>query len=98
MAAQAALVAETIAGMKRAISGHQYCEYSRQVHETNLKLTKIFAASDSDDAYLQPTNRGNKLKRKARFVQDGHSGRLDGPSSYKRVTILLKNDGARDYG
>jgi hypothetical protein len=42
-------------------------------------------ASDSDESIHQPTNRGNKLKRKAHFV---HEGRLDlpnGPRVYKRV-------------
>ena len=42
-------------------------------------------ASDSDDPYLQPTNRGNKLKRKAHHIQDEQSGRVTGTKAYKRV-------------
>ncbi|KAL2043383.1 hypothetical protein N7G274_003689 [Stereocaulon virgatum] len=63
--AQAALIADTIAGMKRAIARHQ-------------------DSSDSDEPYLQPTNRGNKLKRKAHHIRDGQSGRSRGPKVYKR--------------
>ncbi len=79
MAAQAALVAETIIGMKRAISDQQYCKYLWKNYLDKLQLIVTSVASDSDEVYLQPTNRGNKLKRKAQ------SAGLDGPSSYKRV-------------
>lgn len=46
-------------------------------------------ASDSDDPYLQPTNRGHKLKRKAHHMQDAHSGRITGAKAYKRVSYNL---------
>ncbi|CAF9926753.1 MAG: hypothetical protein ALECFALPRED_003524 [Alectoria fallacina] len=42
-------------------------------------------SSDSDDPYLQPTNRGNKLKRKAHHMQDVHSSGITGAKSYKRA-------------
>ncbi|KAB8748969.1 hypothetical protein FH972_026520 [Carpinus fangiana] len=41
-------------------------------------------ASDSDVSIKHPTNRGNKLKRKARFVQEGRLDQADGPRVYKR--------------
>lgn len=52
--------------------------------ENNQSLTHSIADSDSDDSIAQPTNRGNKLKRKAANVREG---RLDttGGRSYKKV-------------
>ncbi|KAI9758138.1 MAG: hypothetical protein M4579_003170 [Chaenotheca gracillima] len=65
MAAQAVLIADTIAGMKKAIS-------------------RRTDASDSDESIHQPTNRGNKLKRKAKFVREGQLDLPNGPRVYKR--------------
>ncbi|KAI9827568.1 MAG: hypothetical protein M1832_004918 [Thelocarpon impressellum] len=66
MAAQAVLIGETIAGMKKAINRRE-------------------DASDSDDSIHQPTNRGNKLMRKAHFVREGQLDLPNGPRVYKRV-------------
>ncbi|KAI9727533.1 MAG: hypothetical protein M1828_006475 [Chrysothrix sp. TS-e1954] len=41
-------------------------------------------ASESDDSIDRPTNRGNKLKRKAKYVQQGQLSQADGPRAYKR--------------
>ncbi|KAH8808416.1 RXT2-like protein [Xylogone sp. PMI_703] len=65
MASQAALFAETIAGMKKAIK--------RKVYD-----------SDSDESITQITNRGNKLRRKARYVHEGQLAPPSGPIVYKR--------------
>ncbi|MCJ1297223.1 hypothetical protein MMC08_000009 [Hypocenomyce scalaris] len=65
MATQAVLIAETIAGMKKAISRNQY-------------------SSDSDDSISKPSNRGNKLKRKAQYVHEGQLDLPNGPKVYKR--------------
>ncbi|KZF26301.1 hypothetical protein L228DRAFT_279527 [Xylona heveae TC161] len=65
MAAQAVLIAETIAGMKKAVARGD-------------------DASDSDDSVHQPTNRGNKLKRKARYVHEGQLSLPNGPRVYRR--------------
>ncbi|KAI9674552.1 MAG: hypothetical protein M1817_001890 [Caeruleum heppii] len=65
MAAQAALIADTIAGMKRAVARRD-------------------DSSDSDDAILRPTNRGNKLKRRAKYVREGRLDLPNGPRVYKR--------------
>lgn len=51
-----------------------------------MQLLTLYAASDSDDSILRPTNRGNKLKRKAKFVQEGRLDQADGPRVYKRVS------------
>lgn len=37
--------------------------------------------SDSDDSIEHPTNRGNKLSKKSRYIQEGH---LAGPRAYKK--------------
>ncbi|KAL8899256.1 MAG: hypothetical protein Q9192_001669 [Flavoplaca navasiana] len=65
MTTQAALIAETVAGMKRTISSYNY-------------------SSDSGDSIDRCTNRGNKLKRKARYVQEGQLDRPSGPKAYKK--------------
>ena len=44
-------------------------------------------ASDTDEPYLLPTNRGNKLKRKAYHIQDGVLSVSKGVKRYKRVSL-----------
>lgn len=41
--------------------------------------------SDSDSEIQQTTNRGNKLKKRARFVRQGKLGPPTGPSVYKEA-------------
>lgn len=41
--------------------------------------------SDSDSSIEQLTNRGNKLRRRARFVHEGQLAPPTGPQVYKRV-------------
>lgn len=50
-----------------------------------LAIARYQDSSDSDDPYLQPTNRGNKLKRKAHHMQDAYSGRITGAKAYTRT-------------
>ncbi|KAK4241776.1 hypothetical protein C8A03DRAFT_40868 [Achaetomium macrosporum] len=42
--------------------------------------------SDSDSSIDQTTNRGNKLKKRARFVRQGRLASSMGPAAYKEVT------------
>ncbi|EPE32374.1 hypothetical protein GLAREA_07507 [Glarea lozoyensis ATCC 20868] len=65
MASQAAIFAETIAGMKKAVKRKDY-------------------DSDSDDSIEELTNRGNKLKRKSRFVREGQLAPPSGPQVYRK--------------
>lgn len=44
--------------------------------------------SDSDSSIDQTTNRGNKLKRRARFVHEGRLTSSMGPAAYKEVAEL----------
>ncbi|KAI4194502.1 MAG: hypothetical protein LQ348_002634 [Seirophora lacunosa] len=68
MATQAMLIADTIAGMKRALA----------------RSKDTASSSDSEDSIDRCTNRGNKLKRKARYVHEGQLDRPSGPKVYKR--------------
>lgn len=45
------------------------------------------SASDSDESFHYSTNRGNKLKRKAKYVHEGQLDRPNGPKVYKRVSL-----------
>lgn len=45
-------------------------------------------ASESDDSIGYPSNRGRKLKRKARFVYEGTLNDAKGPRTYKEVFLL----------
>ena len=47
----------------------------------------FFAASDSDEPYLRPPNRGNKLKRKAQYTLDGRPVKKKGRATYTKVGI-----------
>jgi hypothetical protein len=50
-------------------------------------LTAVSAAdSDSDSSIDQTTNRGNKLKKRARFVHQGRLTSSMGPAAYKEVS------------
>ncbi|KAL2063011.1 hypothetical protein VTL71DRAFT_6083 [Oculimacula yallundae] len=65
MATQAAIFAETIAGMKKAVKRKAY-------------------DSDSDSSIEHLTNRGNKLRKKARFIHEGQLAPPSGPQVYRR--------------
>lgn len=56
-------------------------------------LLTLFTATDNDvDSMGEPfSNRGNKLKRKAAFTQEG---RLNNTENYKRVCSAVKSEAA----
>ncbi|KAI4145491.1 MAG: hypothetical protein LQ341_002372 [Variospora aurantia] len=70
MATQAMLIADTIAGMKRAVAR------SRDLSSSD--------SEESEDLIDRCTNRGNKLKRKARYVHEGQLDRPNGLKVYRR--------------
>lgn len=76
---------DTILGMKLTIARYQDCKIVYWGSAVRNTLTFLPTASDSDDPYLQATNRGNKLKRKVHHMQDAQSGRNPGAKAYKRV-------------
>lgn len=45
----------------------------------------VAADSDSDSDIDHSTNRGNKLKKRARFVREGQLGAADGSSMFTEV-------------
>lgn len=49
------------------------------------KLKRKDYDSDSDSSIGRPTNRGNKLKKKARFVKQGRLTSATGPAAYREI-------------
>jgi len=86
MASQAALFAAAIAGVKKAIKRKAYGKFVRCF----LALSMLIRIdSDSDESVDQLTNRGNKLRKKARFIHEGQLAPPTGPQVYKRVGSSL---------
>ncbi|KAL9098460.1 MAG: hypothetical protein Q9163_005882 [Psora crenata] len=48
-------------------------------------LNQDHFSSDPDELYLQPSNRGNKLKRKAHFISSEPEGRVNGRNPYRKT-------------
>ncbi|EWZ87908.1 hypothetical protein FOWG_09574 [Fusarium oxysporum f. sp. lycopersici MN25] len=101
MASQQILFAETIAGMKKAFKRKSYgTEISLRLSRwRDWQLTIHPTESDSDSEIESYSNRGNKLKKQARFARQGQLVPNNGPSSYKeyveyggvRRPILYRN-------
>lgn len=51
---------------------------------SNLTIC-VLTESDSEDEISAVTNRGNKLKKKARYVHEGQLAPPSGPEVYKEV-------------
>ena len=86
MAHQAAIFAETIAGMKKAVKRKAYGKgLSHCAIPDHLLILCNDADSDSDSSIEQLTNRGNKLRKKSRFVHEGQLAPPTGPQVYKTV-------------
>ena len=82
---QAAMIMETIVGMKRVLAQYEDCKRKLLLfywHYTNFSTVVV---SDSDDPYLQPSNRGNKLKRKAQHMSGGQPVKKKGRETYTTV-------------
>ncbi|CAI7596462.1 unnamed protein product [Penicillium manginii] len=71
MATQAALIADTIIGMKRALRRER----------DGLFFSRL--DSGPDDPITQPTNRGNKMHANAKFVSEGAMGYINAEEFYK---------------
>ncbi|KAJ6442094.1 glycoside hydrolase family 3 [Purpureocillium lavendulum] len=100
MASQQILFAETIAGMKKAFKRKAYGAFSfPPLVASTARSPTLFAESDSDSEIENHGNRGNKLKKRARFARQGQLAPTDGPSFYKeaidyagvRRTIIHRN-------
>lgn len=64
----------------------------RAVDNLSLLTRALGLESDSDSEIQQTTNRGNKLKKRARFVRQGKLGPPTGPAVYKEAR---SNPGSR---
>jgi hypothetical protein len=92
MAAQAALIADTITGMKKALRREREGEYlldvaSKSDRMYSLTAFSFFSSLDSgpDDPIMQPTNRGNKMHANAKYVREGAMGYINAEDFYKQV-------------
>lgn len=88
---QQALIMETVAAIKKALKRKAYgMTFSVEVHvlKVFLILTCPSTESDSDSSIDQSTNRGNKLKKRARFVSHGRIGPSLDSAAYKEVGCL----------
>lgn len=88
---QQVLFAETVAGMKKALKRRAYGTYSLGEGSQSLLCWRqtanrvLLTDSDSDSDVDNKGNRGQKLKKRARFARRGQLVPTIGPSSYKEV-------------
>lgn len=89
MATQAALIADTIVGMKRALRRERDGELALPVSGGwTLLLTSSSPRADNgpDDPITQPTNRGNKMRANAKYVREGAMGYINAEEFYREVS------------
>lgn len=81
------LFADLAKAMKKTVARQANGKSFRcQEPSTTSLLTRAFGPeSDSDSEIQQTTNRGNKLKKRARFVRQGKLGPPTGPAVYKEA-------------
>jgi hypothetical protein len=82
------MFAEAVAGIKRALKRKAYgmsLPSTARIFPTRILITDYHIDSDSDSSIEHLTNRGNKLKKRARYVRKGQLAPPTGPVVYKRV-------------
>ena len=92
MATQTQLLNQTLDGIaKLRERPPDYCKIESLFLHIPLahNLPVLASASESGDGPQPPTNRGNKLKRKANLVHEGQIYPTDGPATYKRVSVAI---------
>lgn len=83
------LFTDTFLALKKAVKRKAYGEFL-PIHGATPSITDFYCAeSDSDSSIDQPTNRGNKLKKKARLVREGQLNAPSGASDMREVCWLL---------
>lgn len=93
MATQAALIADTIVGLKKALQRENdcmICFFAFFFCSGKRWLTDDFffssrAVTGPDEPITQPTNRGNKLRANAQYVREGALGYARPQEQYKEV-------------
>ena len=78
----ARLVGDMKQAVKRKADGGNWTLKSRTTDSAN---SVFLAESDSEDSIDQLTNRGNKLKKRARYTREGRLALPNGPQVYKKV-------------
>lgn len=94
MASQAVIFAETIAAMKKAVKRKAYgmqisIMYTTPFPTSSGLIFSIYLDSEEDDPIEQLTNRGNKLRKHARYVREGQMALPNGPEIYKKVLHMI---------
>lgn len=86
MATQAALIVDTIVGMKRALCRERDGKYSSCALQYDLSAHVLLVIdSGPDDPITQPTNRGNKMRANAKYVREGAMGYINAENFYREV-------------
>ncbi|KAK5662037.1 hypothetical protein OQA88_10149 [Cercophora sp. LCS_1] len=67
------------------MSNHQQAMIAETVLAIRKTLKRKAYESDSDSSIEHNTNRGNKLKKRSRFVRQGRLAPPNGPASYKEI-------------
>ena len=88
MAQQQAAFADTIVGLKKALARADDGKGLTGARYFLLEANDVVSVSDSDDSIKRQTNRGSKLKRKSKFVQEGRLNQANGPKVYRRVRFV----------
>lgn len=87
-------IMDLIAGMKKANKRRAYGTASvlapTPVNEHDTNTVVLLPDSDSDSDIEHTNNRGNKLKKRARFVRQGKLGPPTGPSVYREASRTPK--------
>lgn len=100
MATQAALIADTIVGMKRALRRERDGELLYPISGNQISSLTSSPRADNgpDDPITQPTNRGNKMRANAKYVREGAMGYINAEEFYREVRVSRLgwgNGGAR---
>jgi hypothetical protein len=77
------LAARMKKAVKRAADGKPV--HYKQLYRVLLLILHLNSESDSDDSVDIVTNRGNKFKKRAKYVHEGQLAPPSGPQVYKRV-------------
>lgn len=97
MATQAALIADTIIGMKRALRRERDGKLPLSILGDKVALLMSCPRPDSgpDDTITQPTNRGNKMRANAKYVREGALGYINAEEFYREVRVTSCGEGSQ---
>lgn len=85
MARQEDLFVETIMSMKRALRRNDDGQSPLKCVSSAAVYSWLDIDSESDESINRASNRGNKLKRKAKYVEEGRLDLANGVRAYHKV-------------